>query len=284
MIRTLGVACIALAVLAAPGRAQYGTPPPPRPEPGLPRGLEGVGFDQRIGAALPLDVTLRDTSGRPVRLGEYFTGLPVLLVPAYYECPMLCTLVLNGVTSALKALPFSVGREFRVVVFSFDPRDTPERAAAKRQAYLAEYRRDGAETAWHFLVGDEPEIRRLTDAIGFRYRWDEASQQYAHASGIVLATPAGRLAQYFYGVEFSPRDLRLALVESSQERIGTLVDQLLLYCFHYDPATGTYSRLALDVVRAGGILTLIALGAFVGLMLRRDARRRRAPQPGGSAA
>ncbi|MCX7669284.1 MAG: SCO family protein, partial [Anaerolineae bacterium] len=163
-------------------------------------------------------------------------------------------------------------------------RDTPERAAAKRRAYLAEYRRDGAETAWHFLVGDEPEIRRLTDAIGFRYRWDEASQQYAHASGIVLATPAGRLAQYFYGVEFSPRDLRLALVESSQERIGTLVDQLLLYCFHYDPATGTYSRLALDVVRAGGILTLIALGAFVGLMLRRDARRRRAPQPGGSAA
>lgn len=284
MTRALSAAGLGLFLLAAPARAQYGAPPPPRPESGVPRALEGVGFDQRIGAPLPLDVTLRDTSGRTVRLGEYFTGLPVLLVPAYYECPMLCTLVLNGVTSALKALPFSVGREFRVVVFSFDPRDTPERAAAKRQAYLAEYRRDGAEAAWHFLVGDEPELRRLTEAIGFRYRWDEASQQYAHASGIVLATPAGRLAQYFYGVEFSPRDLRLALVESSQERIGTVVDQLLLYCFHYDPATGTYSKLALDVVRVGGFLTVTALAALVVLLLRRDARRRRAPQPGGSAA
>ncbi len=277
-------ALVSVLVVSPPAGGQYGTPPPPRAPQGLPRALEGVGFDQRIGASIPRDVVFRDETGQVVRLGDYFTDLPVLLVPAYYECPMLCTLVLNGVTSALKALPFSVGKEFRVVVFSFDPRDTPERAAAKRQAYLAEYRRAGAEQAWHFLTGDEAAIRRLTDAIGFRYRWDEASGQYAHASGIVVVTPSGRLAQYFYGVEFSPRDLRLAFVESSQDRIGTVVDQLLLYCFHYDPATGTYSKLALDVVRAGGLVTLLVLVAFVVVMIRRESRQRRAPQPGGSAA
>jgi len=203
----------------------------------------------------------------------------VLLVPAYYECPMLCTIVLNGVVSALRALPFDVGKEFRVVTFSFNPRETSELAAAKKTTYLEDYRRPGAAAGWHFLTGDEPSIAALTQAIGFRYAWDEASKQYAHASGIVVLTPAGRISHYFFGVEFAPRDLRLALVEASGEHIGSLVDQLLLFCFHYDPATGRYSRVALNAVRAGGVLTLAVLVAFVVLMLRRDAKRARDPAP-----
>jgi protein SCO1 len=241
--------------------------------------LRDVAFDQRLGAQVPPDVAFRDETGASVTLRDYLGDKPVLLVPAYYECPMLCTIVLNGVVSALRALPFDVGKEFRVVTFSFNPRETSELAAAKKATYLEDYRRPGAAAGWHFLVGDEPSIAALTQAIGFRYAWDEASKQYAHASGIVVLTPAGRISHYFFGVEFAPRDLRLALVEASGEHIGSLVDQLLLFCFHYDPATGRYSRLALNAVRAGGVLTLAVLVAFVGLMLRRDAKRARRPSP-----
>jgi protein SCO1 len=241
--------------------------------------LRDVAFDQRLGAEVPLDAGFRDETGATVTLRNYLGDKPVLLVPAYYECPMLCTIVLNGVVSALRALPFDVGKEFRVVTFSFNPRETSELAAAKKATYLEDYRRPGAAAGWHFLVGDEPSIAALTQAIGFRYAWDEASKQYAHASGIVVLTPAGRISHYFFGVEFAPRDLRLALVEASGEHIGSLVDQLLLFCFHYDPATGRYSRLALNAVRAGGVLTLAMLVAFVVLMLRRDAKRARGPAP-----
>ena len=241
--------------------------------------LRDVAFDQRLGAEVPLDVAFRDETGASVTLREYLGDKPVLLVPAYYECPMLCTIVLNGVVSALRALPFDVGKEFRVVTFSFNPRETSELAAAKKATYLEDYRRPGAAAGWHFLTGDEPSIAALTQAIGFRYAWDEASKQYAHASGIVVLTPAGRISHYFFGVEFAPRDLRLALVEASGEHIGSLVDQLLLFCFHYDPATGRYSRVALNAVRAGGVLTLAVLVAFVVLMLRRDAKRARRPAP-----
>jgi len=241
--------------------------------------LRDVAFDQRLGAEVPLDVVFRDETGATVTLRNYLGDKPVLLVPAYYECPMLCTIVLNGVVSALRALPFDVGKEFRVVTFSFNPRETSELAAAKKTTYLEDYRRPGAAAGWHFLTGDEPSIAALTQAIGFRYAWDEASKQYAHASGIVVLTPAGRISHYFFGVEFAPRDLRLALVEASDEHIGSLVDQLLLFCFHYDPATGRYSRLALNAVRAGGVLTLAVLVAFVVLMLRRDAKRARHPAP-----
>ena len=241
--------------------------------------LRDVAFDQRLGAEVPLDVAFRDETGATVTLRNYLGDKPVLLVPAYYECPMLCTIVLNGVVSALRALPFDVGKEFRVVTFSFNPRETSELAAAKKTTYLEDYRRPGAAAGWRFLTGDEPSIAALTQAIGFRYAWDEASKQYAHASGIVVLTPAGRISHYFFGVEFAPRDLRLALVEASDEHIGSLVDQLLLFCFHYDPATGRYSRLALNAVRVGGVLTLAVLVAFVGLMLRRDAKRARRPAP-----
>ena len=225
--------------------------------------LREVAFDQRLGATVPLETAFRDETGQTVHLRDYFGTKPVLLVPAYYECPMLCTLVLNGVVSALRALPFDIGREFTVVTFSFNPKETAALAAEKKTHYLTEYRRPDAAAGWHFLTGDADAIHALTDAIGFRYTWDESSQQYAHASGVVVLTPEGRIARYFYGVEFSPRDLRLAFVEAANNKIGTLVEQLLLFCFHYDPSTGRYSAAILNAVRLGGIATLVLLGTFM---------------------
>jgi len=232
--------------------------------------LDSVGFDQHIGRALPLDIPFRDASGAPVQLGDYFVDKPVLLVPAYYECPMLCGLVLNGVVSTLRTLAFDVGREFTVVTFSISPSETPHQAAAKKAEFLSKYRRQGSENGWHFLTGSAASIRQLTDAIGFRYERDDATGQYAHASGIVVATPDGRLSHYFYGVEYPPRDLRLALVEASDSRLGSPVDQLLLFCFQYDPTTGRYSRPAMRAMRLGGAATVMGLGAFVMIMLRRE--------------
>jgi len=249
---------LAIALAAATARAEDRPPQ-----------LRDVGFDQRLGDSVPLDVPFRDEDGKTVTLRDY-AGKPMLLVPAYYTCPMLCTLVLNGVVSMLRALPFDTGKEFTVVTFSFDPKDDPAAAAAKKATYIGEYRRRGAEGGWHFLTGDPASIDALTKAIGFRATWDPENQQFAHASGIVLVTPQGRIAKYFYGVEFSARDLRLAIVEASANQIGTFVDQLLLFCFHYDPATGRYSRLALDVVRAGGVLTLAAMAGMIGWWLRRE--------------
>jgi protein SCO1/2 len=224
--------------------------------------LEKVDFAQFLGRQIPPDLRFRDEQGQEVTLGDYFQGRPVILSLTYYECPMLCSLVLNGLTSALRALPFDLGKEFVAVNVSFDARETPDLAKKKKEKYLAEYRRPGAERGWHFLTGDEESIRKLTEAVGFRYAWDERSQQFAHAAGIVLLTPQGQIARYFYGVEFSPRDLRFGLIEASQGRIGSPVDKLLLYCFHYDPLTGRYSAWVLNAIRAGGVLTLFALGLF----------------------
>lgn len=270
MTRTLLAALLVATALAA--RADEG-PTPPADE--RPKALRDVAFAQLLGARVPLDVPFRDETGAPVTLRAY-TGKPVLLVPAYYSCPMLCPLVLGGVVSALRALPFDVGKEFQVVTFSFDPHDRPEVSATKKAQYLRDYRRPGAEAGWHFLTGDAASIQALTDAIGFRATWDDTQHQYAHAGGIVLLTADGRVARYFFGVEFAPRDIRLAIVEASSNKIGTLVDQLLLFCFHYDPATGRYSRLALDAVRAGGVLTILGLGTAIAWWLRRE-RLRGAP-------
>jgi protein SCO1/2 len=258
----------AVAVLLAVGLVTGAARAQSRPE-DRPAQLRDVAFTQRLGQSVPLDVPFRDEDGRAVTLRDY-SGKPVLLVPAYYTCPMLCTLVLNGVVSMLRALPFDAGKEFTVVTFSFDPQDGPEAAAAKKATYVGEYRRRGAEGGWHFLTGDAASIGTLTDAIGFHATWDESARQFAHASGIVLVTPEGRITKYFYGVEFAPRDVRLAIVEASANHIGTFVDQLLLFCFHYDPSTGRYSRIALDVVRAGGVLTLAAMAGVIGWWLRRD--------------
>jgi len=260
MTRVLPIWAVLLA-LAAPARGDTARPPI----------LRDVDFAQQIGAQLPLNTPLRDEGGRAVTLRDFFAaGQPVVLVPAYYRCPQLCGLVQNGIASALRGLPLDVGRDFQVVTFSFDPSESSELAAKKKAAMLDAYRRQGADAGFHFLTGDADAVRRLTDAIGFHATWDAPAKQFAHASGIVLVTPEGRITKYFYGVEFAPRDVRLAIVEASANRIGTLVDQLLLFCFHYDPATGRYSRIALDAVRTGGVLTLAAMAGMIGWWLRRE--------------
>lgn len=258
-------------------------PPSARAEE-LPAPLRKVGFEQRLDAELPLDLAFRDESGRSVRLGDFFGQKAVVLAMVYYECPMLCTLTLSGLVSALRALSFDVGREFEVVTVSFSPSETPELAARKKAAYLKEYRRAGAERGWHFLTGEAASIAALGDAVGFRYEYVPEQKQYAHAAGLIVITPRGRVARYFFGVEFSPRDLRLGLIEASEERIGNAVDQLLLYCFQYDPAHGKYGAAIMNVLRLGGGLTVAAVATFLAVMLRRErreARRLRPAEAGG---
>jgi protein SCO1/2 len=236
----------------------------------VPEQLKEVTYEQRLGTRLPLDARFKDESGRDVKLGDYFGRRPVVLAFVYYSCPMLCTQVLNGVSSAVKVLPFAPGADFDVVYVSFDPRDTPAQAAEKKRAQLADYAQTATAGGWHYLTGDEAEVRRLTNAAGFSYRWDERSGQFAHASGVLVVTPDGILSRYFYGVEYSPKELRMAIVESSQEKVGSLVDQLLLYCYHYDPATGRYGAVAMNLVRLGGAVTVVLLGGFIWLMRRRE--------------
>lgn len=252
---------------AAPGQAGG-----PKASDGRPDVLRDVTFDQKLGSTLDLGLAFRDENGEPITLREASGGKPMLLVPAYYECPMLCTIVLNGVVRMMRALPFDAGDAYTTVTFSFDPNEGAELAKKKQATYLENYRRPNGEKGWRFLTGDAESIRKVTEAIGFRYAWDEGSKQFAHASGIVVVTPEGRLSHYFYGVEFAPRDVRLALVEASEERIGTFVDQVLLFCFHYDPSTGRYSKVAISAVRAGGVLTLLAIGGFLFAMIRRERR------------
>lgn len=241
---------------------------------GLPKALREVGIDQKLNEQLPLDLVFRNEKGETVKLGDYFGKKPVLLSLVYYQCPMLCNQVLNGMVTAFKVLSFKTGEEFDVVTVSFDPRETPALAAAKKKTYvdyLPEAKRAPAANGWHFLTGDEASIKRLTEAVGFRYHFDEATDQFAHASAIYVATPQGKLARYFYGIEYSPKDLRLGLVEASENKIGSRVDQLLLYCYHYDPATGKYGAVVMNMVRLGGIVTLIAMVALFFIMRRRTA-------------
>lgn len=240
---------------------------------GRPPILRNVSIEQRLDQPLPLDLEFRDESGRAVRLREYFGKRPVILVLAYYDCPMLCTQVLNGLVSAMGILSFDAGREYEVVTVSFDPRDDPSDARAKKAPYVARYGRPGAAAGWHFLTGEPKAIRALTESVGFRYAWDERIEQFAHASAIYVATPDGRLSRYFYGIEYAPRDLRLALVEASRGRIGTPVDQLLLYCYHYDPAAGRYGAVVMNMVRLAGVAFVLLLSGFLFLMWRREKRR-----------
>jgi protein SCO1/2 len=261
MIRRLLVALLAVlwpAVLHA-----QSLPANTRPE-----ALRDVGFDQRLGESLPLDVVLRDESGEPVPLGRYFGRRPVVLSLVYYDCPMLCTLTLNGLASALAPLSFDVGREFEVVTVSFDPREGPELARAKKASYIQRYKRAGAAEGWHFLTGEEAALKRLTAAIGFRYAWDERTKQFAHPAGIVVLTPEGRISRYLYGIEYAPKDLKLAVMESSAGRIGSAMDQVLLFCYQYDPQTGRYGAMILRLVRVAALLTLFALGGLI-FVLRR---------------
>jgi len=236
----------------------------------LPAPLREIGFDQNIGRQLPLDTMVVDEAGRSTRIGEYFGHRPVILVFAYYTCPMLCTQVVNGLASAVGVLSLHPGRDFDVVVVSFDPRDTPATATAKKAQFLERYTVRGAAAAAHFLTAAKPSIGRLTSAAGFRYVWDEQTQQFAHPTGVIVVTPDGRMARYLFGIEYGPRDLRLAVVEASEGKVGTAVDTLLLYCFHYDPMTGRYGVAILRTLRIAGASTVLALGAFVFVMLRRE--------------
>lgn len=238
----------------------------------VPAVLRKVGFDQRLNEQVPLDLTFTDETGQTMKLGDYFGKRPVILVLAYYRCPMLCTLVLNGLVQGMRDMPFSVGHEFNVVTVSFDPRETAAMAAAKKKTYIASYGRPGAAEAWHFLTGKPEAIEKLTNAVGFRYVYDPQQDQFIHTSGIMVLTPQGKLSRYFYGIQFPGRDLRLGLVEASAGKIGSPTDQVLLYCFHYDPATGKYTTSILNYVRAGGALTVIALVGMVWFLLRKDVR------------
>ena len=238
----------------------------------VPPQFKAVTFAQRLNHQMPLDTIVRDETGRMGPLRQYFGQKPVVLAFVYYQCPMLCPLTLNGISSALKALPFRPGKDFEIVVVSFDPRDTPESANAKKQAHLAHWSAQTTAAGWHFLTADEAAIRELTSAAGFTYQWDEATGQFAHVSGLLTLTPDGRLARYFYGVEYSPKELRLALVESSQGRIGSKVEELLLYCFHYDPTIGRYGWAVMTLVRLGGALTVALVLGFIVVMRRREGR------------
>ena len=275
------IAALALGVVVAraqdlgpaPGE-RVGTAVPPAGQ--MPELLQEVGLDQKLNTQVPLNLRFKDEDGRVVTLGDYFGKRPVILTLNYFECPMLCTEVLNGLVSALGVMNFSVGKEFDVVTVSFDPRDTPERARQKKAAYLGRYKRPGSESGWHFLTGSDHEIAALTRAVGFRYAYNAKAGQFAHASGVMVATPEGRLSHYFYGIEYGPRDLRLALVEASNHKIGTAVDQVLLACFHYDPSSGRYSMAVMTAVRAAGVAMVGLIAGAIVLMRRRE---RRGPLP-----
>jgi protein SCO1 len=253
--------------------------------PALPNALAGVGIDQKLDQQIPLNLVFTDEFGRQAPLSSYFhPGKPVLLALVYYRCPMLCTQILGGVAGSLKAVSLEPGKDFEVVAISFDPKDTPQTAESKKQLYLRRYGRAGTANGWHLLTGDAANIKALTDAVGYHYKYDPATDQFAHASGIIIATPEGRLSRYFYGVEYAPRDVRLGLVEASQNKIGNPVDQILLFCFHYDPSTGKYGAIVMNIVRLTGLAFVLVCGAFLAIVLRRDVRRsRRELQEGGNA-
>jgi protein SCO1/2 len=240
---------------------------------GLPTALRDVKIVQKLDQQLPLDLVFRDETGQTVKLGQYFGTKPVVLAFVYYDCPMLCTQVLNGMVTSFRVLPFQIGNEFDVVTVSFDPRETSDLAAAKKKIYvnyLPEKMRANASNGWHFLTGDQYSIAKLTDAAGFHYRYDEATKQFAHASAIMVTTPQGKLSRYFYGIDYPARDLRLGLIESSENKIGSPVDQLLLYCYHYDPATGKYGAAIMKVMRVAGVLTMLCIVAMLLLLKGRN--------------
>ncbi len=256
-----------------PSSPLYGARPEKgNPSTGLPAALQDVRIEQKLDQQLPLDLVFRDEAGQQVKLGQYFGNKPVVLALAYYECPMLCTQVLNGMVTSFRVLPFQVGKEFDVVTVSFDPRETSALAAAKKKVYinyLPEKMRSNAGNGWHFLTGDQANITKLTEAVGFQYRYDEATKQFAHASAIMVTTPQGKLSRYFYGIDYPARDLRLGLIESSANKIGSPVDQLLLYCYHYDPATGKYGAAIMKVMRIAGVLTMLGIVAMLLLLKAR---------------
>ena len=239
----------------------------------LPPALAGVGIQQRLNESLPLNLTFHDEHGRAVRLGDYFGRVPVVMTFNYFDCPMLCPLELNDVVRAMRAVSPDAGKDFLVLSVSIDPHDTPARAAEKQQWYVERYGRPSGTDGWHFLTGEQQAIDELTSAVGFHYQRDAESGQFAHAAGIVVSTREGRLSRYLLGLEYSPRDLQFALMDAAQGRIGSISEQLLLFCFHYDPEAGRYNFVVLRAVRAAGVITVLGLAAFMTMLMRRERRR-----------
>jgi protein SCO1/2 len=238
-----------------------------------PPGLQHVGIQQNLNEQIPPDLAFTDESGRSVRLGDYFGKKPLILNLVYFTCPMLCGEELNGLQSALRVLKFDVGNQFDVITVSFDPRDTPDAATKKKAEILKRYKRSGAEQGWHFLVGNQDSIDRIAKAAGFEFEYDKQTQQFAHSTAIMVLTPQGKIAQYYYGIDYPPNDLRLALVDASQEKIGNVVDEFLLYCYHYDPEKGKYSATITRILRLAGVATLLCLGTLFIVLLRRGPDR-----------
>ena len=266
------VVILAVLTLVSSALGQVPAPIPTGPVGGPPI-LRDVGIDHHEGDSVPFDATFRDENDQSVRLAQYFGQKPVILALVYYRCPMLCTMVLNDLTRTLNSLPTAAGNDFTVLAVSFDPSETPELAAAKQRQYLRAYRRPHAEQGWHFLTGPRESISRLTAAAGFRYAWDAKNQQWAHSSGLIVLTPDGRISRYFYGIDYAPNDLRLALAEAGEQKISQPVStRVLLYCFHYDPASGKYGLAIMRLLQTGGVLVLIALGGSIWFTLRRDRR------------
>ncbi len=266
--RWVAIAAVMLA-LGLPASAQNmsrGILSPPASQ--RPPGLKHVGIEQHLNDQVPPNLTFLDESGKTVRLGDYFGKRPLILNLVYYQCPMLCGEVLSGLESALRVLKFDVGKDFDVLTVSFDPRETPQMAAAKKAEYLKRYNRPGADQGWHFLTGQQGSIDALTNAAGFQYEFDPKLGQFAHATAIMILTPEGKIAQYYYGVEYAPKDLRLGLVQASQNKIGNVVDEVLLYCYHYDPDTGKYGAIVNRILKLSGAATILVLGAFLALMFR----------------
>lgn len=263
-MKTFGLATVACAFTALTG---WATTPQ-----NLPKQLQGIGIDQHLNAQVPLDTWFTDQNGTRVQLKKYFGSKPVLFAPVYFTCPMLCNQILNGMVAGLRPLSLKPGRDFEIVAMSFDPTNTPAEAKQKRDQYSHSYSSRAGTDGWNFLTGSQSSIDEVTKAIGFRYRWDAANKMFVHASGVMVLTPEGRLARYFYGVEFEPKDFKLGLIEASHNRIGSAVDQILLFCYHYDPTTGKYGAVVLNVLRIAAIFVLAALTLMLALFWRRDLR------------
>jgi protein SCO1 len=273
------IATVASTAPAAPPRVPDADGPIV-PSNAMPEPLKAVGYDQQLGDPVPLHLAFRDEAGRAVKLGDYFGRRPVVLVFAYYRCPMLCDMVLQGVTGSLKSLSFDAGEQYEVVVVSIDPKETTKLAAETKAETLSRYGRSGTEGGWHFLTGEQDPILELTQAAGFRYSYDKERDQYAHAAGMMVLTPDGKISRYLFGIDFAPRDVRLALIESAEGRIGNLTDQILLYCFHYDPVYGRYSAMTMNILRLAAAASVLGLGLLIVLLKRRD---RVEPRPVGAA-
>jgi protein SCO1 len=269
--RLIAATAVAVSAFASPAWGQGMTQGIMSPPANVrPPGLKNVGIEQRLNEQIPPSLTFRDETGKAVQLSDYFGKKPMILNLVYYQCPMLCGEVLSGLESALRVLKFDVGKEFDVLTISFDPKETPEMATSKKAEYLKRYGRPGAAAGWHFLTGPAASIDALTKAAGFQYQYDPKTGQFAHATAIMVLTPEGRIAQYYYGVEFAPKDLRLGLIQASENKIGTVVDQVLLYCYHYDPDTGKYGAIVSRVLQLAAGATVLILGTFLVVMFRMD--------------